>query len=46
MTGTVRIMGVDPKVIRVLYDEEEERRARAASFDALAQEALEAKTLS
>ncbi|AKF08020.1 hypothetical protein [Sandaracinus amylolyticus] len=41
-----RIMGVDPKVIRVLYDEEEERRARAASFDALAQEALEAKTLS
>jgi hypothetical protein len=41
-----RVMGVDPKVLRVLYTDDEIRHARASSFDTLAQEALEAKTLS
>lgn len=38
-----RVMGVDPKVIRRLYSEDERARAQRTSFDALAQEALAAK---
>ncbi|MDQ3033085.1 MAG: hypothetical protein M3Y87_11755 [Myxococcota bacterium] len=38
-----RVMGVDPKVIRTLYTDEEARRATGSTFDALAQEALGAK---
>jgi hypothetical protein len=41
-----RVMGVDPKVIRTLYTAEEARRADRTSFDALAEEALAAKTAS
>lgn len=41
-----RIMGVDPKAIRTLYTADEARRADRTSFDALAEEALAAKTAS
>jgi hypothetical protein len=40
-----RVMGVDPRVIRVLYTDEEVARVQQMSWDALAQEALQAKTL-
>lgn len=39
-----RIMGVDPRVIRVLYTDEELARVQRMSFEELAQEALDAKT--
>lgn len=38
-----RVIGLDPRVIRQLYTEEEERRYAAMSFDEMAQEALAAK---
>ncbi len=40
-----RVLGVDQRVIGILYDEAEESWAQRASFDELAQEALGAKTL-
>jgi hypothetical protein len=39
----VRMIGLDPRVIRTLYSEEEQRRANAMTIDELAQEALGAK---
>lgn len=39
----IRIVGVDPQVMRQLYDEDEARQARAASFDALAEQTLNLK---
>jgi hypothetical protein len=39
----IRIVGVDPLVMRILYDDDEKRRAQAASFDALAEETLQLK---
>jgi hypothetical protein len=39
----IRIVGVDPRVMRILYDEEERARAEAASFEALAEETLQLK---
>lgn len=38
-----RIMGVDPRVIRRLYDDADVQRVQRMSYDALAQEALDAK---
>ena len=38
-----RVLGVDRRVIGILYDDREEAWARAASFDAMAEEALAAK---
>jgi hypothetical protein len=38
-----RIMGVDPRVIRVLYTDDEVARVQRTSWDDLAQEALRAK---
>lgn len=38
-----RVIGLDPRVIRKLYDDEDARRAQRMSFDELAQEALELK---
>jgi hypothetical protein len=40
-----RVMGVDPRVIRVLYTEEEVARVQRMSYDELAEETLRAKTL-
>jgi hypothetical protein len=40
-----RVMGVDPKVIRRLYTEEESRHAKRSSYETLANEALASKTL-
>ncbi|MCA9578413.1 MAG: hypothetical protein KC668_23435 [Myxococcales bacterium] len=40
-----RVLGVDRRVIGILYNEKEEQWAQRASFDELANEALEAKTL-
>jgi hypothetical protein len=42
----VRVLGLRPQVLERLYDEAEARRARAMSFDALAEEALAAKLAS
>lgn len=39
-----RVMGVDPRVIRVLYSDADIERVQKMSYDALAQEALDAKT--
>lgn len=39
----IRIVGVDPQVMRQLYDDDEARQARTASFDVLAQETLNLK---
>jgi hypothetical protein len=39
----VRMIGLDPRVIRTLYTKEEQRRANAMSIDELAREALSAK---
>jgi hypothetical protein len=39
----IRIVGVEPQVMRILYDDDEKRRAQAASFDALAEETLQLK---
>jgi hypothetical protein len=39
----VRLLGLDPRVIRTLYTADEQRRANAMSVDELAQEALAAK---
>jgi hypothetical protein len=39
-----RVMGVPGRVIRVLYDHAELERAQRMSYDALAQEALDAKS--
>jgi hypothetical protein len=38
-----RMIGLDPRVIRQLYTEEEERRYHAMTIDEMAQEALDAK---
>ncbi len=38
-----RMIGLDPRVIRILYTEDEKRRADRMSIDELAQEAIEAK---
>ncbi len=38
-----RMLGVDPRVIRTLYTEEEKRRADAMSIPEMAEEALMAK---
>jgi hypothetical protein len=40
-----RVLGIDRRVIGILYDEAEEKWAQRASFDELANEALGAKTL-
>lgn len=40
-----RVLGVDARVLRTLYDDAELSRAQKMSFDAMAQEALGAKTL-
>ena len=39
------MLGIDRRVIGILYDEAEEKWAQRASFDELANEALGAKTL-
>jgi hypothetical protein len=39
----IRIVGVEPHVMRILYDDDEKQRAQAASFDALAEETLQLK---
>lgn len=39
----IRIVGVDPRVMRILYDDDEKRWAERASFDALAEETLQLK---
>jgi hypothetical protein len=39
----IRIVGVDPEVMRQLYDDDEARAARASSFDALAEQTLALK---
>ncbi len=39
----IRVVGVDPRVMRTLYDDDEKHRAQAASFDALAEETLQLK---
>lgn len=38
-----RMLGLDPRVIRTLYTEDEQRRANAMSIEELAEEALSAK---
>lgn len=40
-----RVMGIDPKVIRRLYSEEESWRAKQSSYETLASEAISSKTL-
>jgi hypothetical protein len=40
-----RIAGVPPELMKQMYTEEEAKRAQTMSFDELAEEALEAKTL-
>jgi hypothetical protein len=41
--AVIRIVGVDPGVMRILYDDDEKQRAQAATFDALAEETLQLK---
>lgn len=40
-----RVIGLDPRVINQLYDEEEERRFMSMTIDEMAQEALSAKLI-
>ena len=39
-----RTMGIEPRVIEVLYTEAERKRAATMSYDEMAEEALGAKT--